>query len=559
MSNYVTINNSTFEFNAFLANGTNKGSVFPLSKSIIEYLEVEDTLSFPGLRGTISISNFFGILQKFELFDISNDINLLVIDISNKDAEAAGALPIKLSFEAIIGEAGENSNNIVDKKLIFNFEEFQVGYLRNRYIENKDLGDGTCSDYIKKVILAGLGETEIKNVFEVEKDTKDILNTNFPAPAGSIIKQTQSCYEVLRFLLRHCYFGDGVPGLLQIHNVYENKELKRKYKLTNLGKFISDFYSKISSGSSDVDLSGFLLETFITGDATSSSTFGANFIDKYDIIRPNLKEVLSKKWVDYNIAPQSCSVDGLVNTDFFTYENAKSLFETEVLGSTYISNLPDRSISTVASNLSTAIESDTGSITGTENTSNVNAVVTVVPEIAEWKDAIKAMVLKSFIYDNTAITFKVPGNLYREAGYFIRIKVEQNQEDKNKTQDVSGYYFVISIKHIFAGENYQNEIVAVKLNKNDKLAKNATSGLISNLISGVSKSSSASNTTSVSDTSQKTSSPISSSSTTSNITPGIIDTTATQESETIPGVIEDPLSEKQIQEEVERYGLLPPI
>ncbi len=64
MSNYVTINNSNYEFNAFLANGADKGSVFPLPKSIIEYLEVEDNLSFPGLRGTITISNFFGILQK---------------------------------------------------------------------------------------------------------------------------------------------------------------------------------------------------------------------------------------------------------------------------------------------------------------------------------------------------------------------------------------------------------------------------------------------------------------------------------------------------------------
>jgi hypothetical protein len=527
MSNYVTINNSTFEFNAFLANGTNKGSVFPLSKSIIEYLEVEDTLSFPGLRGTITISNFFGILQKLELFDISNDVNLLVIDISNKDAEAAGALPIKLSFEAIMGEAGENSNNIVDKKLTFNFEEFQVGYLRNKYVENKDLGDGTCSDYIKKVILTGLGETELKNVFQLERDTNDILNTNIPAPVGSIVKQTQSCYEVLRFLLRHCYFDEGIPGLLQIHNVYENKELKRKYKLTNLGKFISDFYNKIIGGS-DADLSNHLLETFITGDASSSNTFGANFIDKYDILRPNLKEVLAKKWVDYNIAPQSCSVDGLISTDFFPYEYAKNLFETEVLGSTYTSNLPDRSISTVASNLSADTE--------TENTSSTTAVTTAIPEIVEWQDAIKAMVLKSFIYDNTAITFKVPGNLYREAGYFIRIKVEQNQEEKNNTQDISGYYFVISLKHIFAGENYQNEIIAVKLNKNERLSKNVTSRLISNLVSGTSKPSAATNTTEVANTAQKTSSPINSTSTTFNITPSIIDTSDMQE--------EDPLSEE---------------
>ena len=500
MSNYVTINNSNYEFNAFLANGTDKGSIFPLPKGIIEYLEIEDSLSFPGLRGTISISNFFGILQKLELYDISNDINLLIVSISNKDAEETGALPIKLAFEAILGEAGENSNNIVDKKLTFNFEEFQIGYLRNRYIQNTDLGDGTCSDYIKKVILTGLGETEVKSVFQVEQDTGDILNTNIPAPAGSIVKQTQSCYEVLRFLLRHCYFDEGIPGLLQIHNVYEDKDVKRKYKLTNLGNFISEFFTKISSGGKDIDLSKHLLETFISGDSSSSATFGANFIDKYDIIRPNLKNVLAKKWVDYCITPAACSVDGLTEFQGFSFNSAKLLFEDKILGDTYLSNLPDRSIS------STASTSNTNSIdTSSGNTDNINAVVAVIPEIVEWQDAIKSMVLKSFIYDNTAITFKVPGNLYREAGYFIQVKVEDNQEVKDKTQDISGYYFVISLKHIFSGENYQNEIIAVKLNKNEKKLTSSTSTLINNLIPGIAKESTATNTTKIDYTSDKTS------------------------------------------------------
>jgi hypothetical protein len=556
MSNYVTINNSTYEFNAFLANGNDKGSILPIPKSIIEQLEIEDSLSFPGLRGTISISNFFGILQKLEMFDISNDINLLSVSISNKDTEETDALPIKLAFDAILGEAGENSYNIVDKKLIFNFEEFEIGYLRNRYIDNTSLGDGTCSDYIKKVILTGLGETELKNVFQVEQDTNDILNTSVPAPAGSIVKQTQSCYEVLRLLLRHCYFDEGIPALLQIHNVYEDKDIKRKYKLTNLGKFISEFYTKISSNSTDLDLSKYLLETFIAGDATSSRTFGANFIDKYDIIRPNLKTVLSKKWVDYNIAPQSCSVDGLIRTDPFTFEYAKNLFETQVLGDTYAANLPDRSISSVTTGASAVSEQSNNAA---DNTSNVNAIVTVIPEIVEWQNAIKAMILKSFIYDNTAITFKVPGGLHREAGYFIQVKVEQNQEIKDKTQDISGYYFVISIKHIFSGENYQNEIVAVKLNKNQKLNKNATTNLISNLISGTGKASEATNTTSVATTSEKTSNVITTPNTATTTVPGVVDTSSTMETESLPGVNTEPKTEGEIQQEVEQYGLLPPI
>ncbi|MGA1048848.1 MAG: hypothetical protein ACO3UU_12640, partial [Minisyncoccia bacterium] len=281
----------------------------------------------------------------------------------------------------------------------------------------------------------------------------------------------------------------------------------------------------------------------------SASTFGANFIDKYDILRPNLKDLLARKWVDYNIAPQSCSVDGLVSSEFFTYENAKNLFETEVLGNTYIPNLPDRSVENNSAP-NTAVETDSG-FYGSENTVSLNAITTVVPEISEWKDGIKAMVLKSFIYDNTAITFRVQGNLYREPGYFIRVKVEQNQEDKKKTQDMSGYYFVISIKHIFSGVNYQNEIVAVKLNKNERSTKSLSSGLISNLISGVtSPSTTASNTVNVSDTSETTSSTFSIPSPPSTVTPSIINLSEVQESETIPGMVEVRLTESQIREEL---------
>jgi hypothetical protein len=238
----------------------------------------------------------------------------------------------------------------------------------------------------------------------------------------------------------------------------------------------------------------------------------------------------------------------------FPYQYAKNLFETKILGSTYTANLPEKSVSTsITSSTSGATESNSEE----DNAGSPNAVVTAIPEIVEWQDAIKAMVLKSFIYDNTAITFKVPGNLYREAGFFIQVKVEQNQEVKNKTQDISGYYFVISLRHIFSGENYLNEIVAVKLNKNEKLNTNTTSGLINNLISGISKTSEATNTTSVTTTSDVTSNPINSTGTATSTTAGVIDTSAVMETETIPNT--EPKTEDEIQKEVEQYGLLPPI
>ena len=331
-SKYVVFNNSTYQLEAYLANANDKGSAFPIRKANINYLEVEDSLAFPGLRGTINISNFYGILQKYDLFDLVNDINLLVIDITNKDAAAiSGSLPIKLAFEAIISEAVESSKNIVDKNIILSFEEFNVGYLRYRYISSNDLqGSDTssCSDYIKQVILRGLNKTKVEDVFKVDTKTKDIENTLTPAPASSIVKETASCYEILRFLMKNCYFEGGIPSLLNINSFYENKKYVRKFNLTNLGTFMSDFFTEVSRGESGGNLSKYVLETFISGDSRSASTFGSNFFDKYDLIRPNFKNVLSKKWVSHSVSTQSATLDGQSATGFYTYEDAKDEYES---------------------------------------------------------------------------------------------------------------------------------------------------------------------------------------------------------------------------------------
>lgn len=477
-SKYIVLNNSTYQLEAYLVNANDKGSAFPIRKGNINYLEVEDSLAFPGLRGTINLSNFYGIIQKYDLFDIINDLNVLVIDITNKDAAAiSGGLPIKLAFEGIVGEAVESSKNIVDKSIIMSFEEFNVGYLRYRYMSNTDLGgnnNSSCSDYIKQVILKGLNKTKVEEVFKVS-ESGDIDNTITPAPASSIIRETASCYEILRFLMKNCYFEGGIPSLLTINSFYENKKYVRKFRLTNLGTFMSDFFTEVSKGENSADLSKYVLETFISGDSRSSTTFGSNFFDKYEIIRPDFKTVLSKKWVSHSVSSQMATLDGQTTNGFYTYEDAKDLFEQKVLGGVYAANLPTRSITSSVE----TVKQESGDVVAP---ASPNPVVTAIPDIAEWSDSILSTTLKSFIYDNTAITFTVPGGLHREAGYFIKIKVERNEQEKLKTQDISGYYFVISITHIFAGENYQNRIVAVKVNKNQKPVKSSNNALLNNLL-----------------------------------------------------------------------------
>ena len=73
---------------------------------------------------------------------------------------------------------------------------------------------------------------------------------------------------------------------------------------------------------------------------------------------------------------------------------------------------------------------------------------------------IKAMMLRSFIFDNSSITFKTVGSPYRKPGMFILLN-EDKPDDEAKSAP-TGYWFVISVKHIFENDIYQNEITAVK-------------------------------------------------------------------------------------------------
>ena len=94
---------------------------------------------------------------------------------------------------------------------------------------------------------------------------------------------------------------------------------------------------------------------------------------------------------------------------------------------------------------------------------------------------IENTLVKSFIYDNTAITFTVQGNTYREAGKFIRIKskeaINTNTVKGKATRDIDGYWFILNVKHIFKGDFYTNEYVCVKLHS-DAADKKSTQQII---------------------------------------------------------------------------------
>jgi hypothetical protein len=78
---------------------------------------------------------------------------------------------------------------------------------------------------------------------------------------------------------------------------------------------------------------------------------------------------------------------------------------------------------------------------------------------------------KSFIFDNIALTFRVKGQPYRSAGKFIQISADDSSistatNKNNKSNELNGYWYIISIKHVFENDIYFNDYICVKVYSN---------------------------------------------------------------------------------------------
>jgi hypothetical protein len=74
-------------------------------------------------------------------------------------------------------------------------------------------------------------------------------------------------------------------------------------------------------------------------------------------------------------------------------------------------------------------------------------------------------ILKTGIFQNTCIHFRVYGSTNREVGRFIIIDKEQTVEDNAFNTKFYGQWFIINVQHIFEGGLYFNDITAVKINR----------------------------------------------------------------------------------------------
>lgn len=443
--NISNIKNSVYSFNFSLAklSGEVKSNAFiPIPKGIIKYLEIDDNLANMGYVGSVIFNNFYGILDKLGLgAGISDSTTLFDINIENLDFNETNIQDNSIQTLVILQNNTDPSNNSIDKSIIYNFEEYSVNLLRQKKLE-----PSTVSGKITESIYNILANC-FKGDAIIEKDSFTTLRSgsNEMSVNTSILK-TNSFYDFLKILYKYLLLTgiNNSPGLLQLENFLEENNGKRsvvrKFTIKPLFDKIRSLIEKIKRG--DLNLVEEVLEQFTIGGESDKPSFRENIIETVTVIRPDFKTLYESKWINYTGVTTLQNLTDVISLDV-KYDDLRKGFERDALVNK-LSNLPARVDISPVNTIEKVLAFDYPVVSG--------------DNLLE--QGITSMIYKSFIYDNTAVIFKTLGNPYRKPGSFIRLN---GGEDGDKNSSVTGYWFVIGIKHIFENEIYSNEITAVKI------------------------------------------------------------------------------------------------
>jgi hypothetical protein len=427
-----------------------KYNFIPVSKSMILYLEIDDNLAKFGCQGKVILNNFYSILDKAGLgAGINQGVTLFDINFTNLDFEVfEKATILDKSFQIVtqLGLGDDDSRNSVDKNLTFDFEEYALSILRQRKIDPNAIPDNTqLTKLIQELLSTGVDINE-KNVYvRGENFIHSLLNV----PISQVIKPAQSFYDLISFLYKYLWYPDlKSPGILQLENfIGKSKEnIQRRFVLKPLLTFITEFYKNISEGKTD--LSKYVAEQFVIGGETEQPTFRENTINDYNVSHADMDTLLKTTWANHKAIYLTTDNITDTTTSVVKYKEMRDLFNEVVLKDTkYTINTP--------------VVPVTKDKAGDD--------IITHDYVCDFKEGgtesiilagIKAMMFRSFIFDNSSITFKTVGNPYRKPGMFILLNDEK--PDVEAKSAPAGYWFVTGVKHIFENEVYQNEITAVK-------------------------------------------------------------------------------------------------
>lgn len=456
MSKTITnINNSVYDFEISLIS-TTKGSelILPIPKGAVEYLEIEDNLANFGVVGKCRIANFYGILEQLNVFDVKS-MNCIYVKITNTDfVEDNKVNPNNtISFIALIKQSMDSSTNIVNKSINFTFEEYFVARTRVEAIDENLLTlEGTPGEIIKTLFEysnpISMTDTKVSTLWPGE--SKDFFNLNGMLPLKLKITdfydkdKIKSIFDLIQECYRYVSYETG-PGLLTTTSIVENDIIKRKITLQPISDYTVGFYEKYQANQKD--LAKYVTEEFIIGGDPQVNIPNTNFIDSYNLLRTDQADLLANKWIDYEIVENGVDIT-TQSTNIIFYSDARTKFSNNIIKG-LDPNLPVR----------------LNNKNGGEEKITIKRIHKKISSDELTACYVDNALNKSFIFDNTAITFAVQGNTYRQPGKFIKLQLKTADllNNKKNSRSIDGFWFITGLKYLFKGDFFTNEYVCVKL------------------------------------------------------------------------------------------------
>jgi hypothetical protein len=498
-SNIVVINSDQYEVEIYLLKDPCASfGVIPIPYSNLKYLEITNDLANLGYYGKVTFINFNDILDELGVLKASENIPLLYFRLKSLAFPNQKSTYDDIYFIAALTQGQDVKENEIEGNSSYNFEELYVFKLKttkllredNKFLNYNSKGD-TVNDLLKKLLtfnsvtgdIYRTAITPFEGIFDklgifktasavkvggesIDPNVSDeIVETGTPAEDTITlntvidIKVSTLLHDAIKQVTSYLSYkpdnisnGSSVskdwydPGLIKLENDINNKG-QRKFVMFPLLGTINKFFARISGEQENQEVdptkkyfNNFLTEKFSISQKNTAPTFSNNTITKYELKRVDISDVLEHKWKGVQCTSSvNCS-----NTDIIEYSELRSAFE-QLCTSPYSSNLPV-SNDTVTQYTKSAVPFNLAKAYGTNS------------------------VFKSFVFDNVMATFRVKGQPYRKPNRFISINPppKDTKLDPVKSKDrteIDGYWYVLSVNHVFIDGNYFNDFECVKIYK----------------------------------------------------------------------------------------------
>jgi hypothetical protein len=400
--------------------------VVPLRKASIPYLEIIDDIAHIGNTGTVVFNVPDNLLSKINAISIDNSgptiFNIFIrqndLDILNLTEDEK-----HISISTQLQRSKQTTANTTDTPFTFTFEETVISDLKQEYITPDHISLGSLGDNIINVVTRN--KTQNYNE-EVRLQTSGIIPSD---KVINSIEDSDSYYDYLVRLTRSAIYSDSGPAHIHLTNYKDD----RVVELYSLGEEVKEVCNKIDQK----DFSG-ISEIFTTSvNSTVGSTgpmMRENAIDIYNFELPDYMTLLDNKWINFRVMSSTRSGTSLGSA---SYNDLYEEFRDKICGGREPA-LPKPSEQLAKRKYKTYL-----SEYGVVNDNNI----------------IKNAIFKSFMFDNTSISFRVPGMSARQSGRFIIIN---NVDGSSFNTELSGLWYIVSVKHLFEQELYTNEIIATR-------------------------------------------------------------------------------------------------